>query len=258
MTEDKNAPAPGATPRSADELPTIDIAERAGERTGNPQVLHSRLFMQLLVFTSAGSAGSSDGLRQLAQSIGAHDMPAVLYEDVNDPRGIGVLSWSEDPSHFVTRLRPALHAADAAGLRQRHEFSMLGRTYATGYETDLRYWLLDRPRETVLNTTWPWAVWYPLRRVGAFGRLSGQERGAIMAEHGKIGRAYGAQDLAHDVRLACYGLDMNDSEFVIGLMGKDLHPLSHVVEAMRRTRQTAEFMQQMGPFFVGHAALRVG
>ncbi|HEX4352913.1 MAG TPA: chlorite dismutase family protein [Polyangiales bacterium] len=247
MSEDKRT----------DELPIIDVAERAGVHTGKPQELQTRLFMQLMVFSSDSAAIGGGTLRQLGQAIEAKQMPAVIYEDVNDARGIGVLSWSEDPSHFVTRLRPALQSVDT-GLRQRHEFSMLGRTYATGYETDLRFWLLDRPRQTVLNPSWPWAIWYPLRRVGPFARLDPHERGAIMSEHGKIGRAYGAQDLAHDVRLACYGLDTNDNEFVIGLVGKELHPLSHVVESMRRTRQTAEFMQQMGPFFVGHAALRVG
>jgi chlorite dismutase len=58
------------------------------------------------------------------------------------------------------------------------------------------------------------------------------------------------------VRLACHGLDANDNEFVIGLIGKALHPLSHVVQAMRSTRQTAEFIEQMGPFFVGRAVFR--
>jgi chlorite dismutase len=29
-----------------------------------------------------------------------------------------------------------------------------------------------------------------------------------------------------------------------------------VVQAMRATRQTAEFMEEMGPFFVGHALFR--
>ncbi|MGC4089308.1 MAG: chlorite dismutase family protein [Polyangiaceae bacterium] len=77
-----------------------------------------------------------------------------------------------------------------------------------------------------------------------------------MREHGGIGRAYGEADLAHDVRLACHGLDQNDNDFVIGLIGKSLHPLSHVVQAMRATRQTAEFMEQMGPFFVGRAVSR--
>jgi chlorite dismutase len=225
--------------------------------TGQPQELHSRLFMTLQVFTSDSRSDGASTLPRFADAIESQKMPAVIYEDVNDARGLAVLSWSEDPAHFVTRLRPALQAA-SSGMRQRQEFSMLGRTYATGYESDLRFWLLERPRQTALNPEWPWAVWYPLRRIGSFGRLEGRERGAIMSEHGKIGRAYGAQDLVHDIRLACYGLDTNDNEFVIGLVGRELHPLSHVVEAMRRTRQTAEFMQQMGPFFVGHAALRVG
>jgi hypothetical protein len=43
---------------------------------------------------------------------------------------------------------------------------------------------------------------------------------------------------------------------VIGLVGKDLHPLSHIVQTMRKTRQTSEFISQMGPFFVGRATFR--
>jgi chlorite dismutase len=58
------------------------------------------------------------------------------------------------------------------------------------------------------------------------------------------------------VRLACHGLDAKDNEFVIGLIGKELHPLSHVVQSMRSTRQTSEFISQMGPFFVGRAIFR--
>jgi len=243
--------------QGTEELPKVDVSERAGAHTGNPQVLNTRLFMQLLVFTGDKGAASRTAITVLSSELKNAQVPAVLYEDVNDPRGIGVLTYSEDPAHFVTRVRPALQVLDEEGLRLRSDFSMLGRSYATGFENDLKHWLLDRPRATVENEAWPWAVWYPLRRVGAFGRLTPQERGAIMAEHGKIGRAYGEQDLAHDVRLACYGLDASDNEFVIGLIGKELHPLSHVVENMRRTRQTAEFMQHMGPFFVGHAAARV-
>jgi chlorite dismutase len=257
MSDLKQPPAPSGA-RPSDGLPAVDVSERAGEHTGNPQVLHNRLFMQLLVFTTDDGATAARGLSEIARSIEKHDMPAVLYEDVNDPRGIGVLSWSENPADFVTRLRPALQSSEIAEMQQRREFSMFGRTYATGYESDLPFWLLKRPRQTVQNELWPWAVWYPLRRIGKFAQVEPRERGAIMAEHGKIGRAYGEQDLAHDVRLACYGLDANDNEFVIGLVGKDLHPLSHVVESMRKTRQTAEFMQQMGPFFIGHVKQRVG
>ncbi|MGB0680327.1 MAG: chlorite dismutase family protein [Polyangiales bacterium] len=92
---------------------------------------------------------------------------------------------------------------------------------------------------------------------GRFEQLTPADKGAILREHGLIGRAYGAQDLAHDVRLACHGLDSHDNEFVIGLIGKQLYPLSHVVQHMRSTRQTAEFIAQMGPFFVGHVCGRV-
>ena len=115
---------------------------------------------------------------------------------------------------------------------------------------------MQRPIDTARNEAWPWAVWYPLRRKGAFNQLSPREQGGILREHGVIGRAYGEKDLAHDIRLACHGLDTNDNEFVIALTGKDLYPLSHVVQSMRKTRQTAEYITQMGPFFIGHAIWR--
>jgi chlorite dismutase len=238
------------------ELPVIEISERAGQHTGNPQTLETRLFMQLLVFDCAPNFDSAHAVERVANELGELGVSAVIYEDVNAPRGLGILSWSQDPAHFVRKVRPALNAV-GPGLQLRPEFAMLGRTYATGYEPDLRFWLLERPVATVREERWPWAIWYPLRRKGGFNRLEGREQGAILREHGTIGRAYGAQDLAHDIRLACFGIDMRDNDFVIGLVGKDLHPLSHVVQSMRKTRQTAEFMEQMGPFFVGHVARRV-
>jgi chlorite dismutase len=130
---------------------------------------------------------------------------------------------------------------------------MVGRTYASGFEPDLTEWLLERPRRTVLNPAWPWAIWYPLRRTGAFARLAREEQGKILHEHATIGRAYGEADHAHDIRLACYGLDTSDNDFVIGLVGRALHPLSHLVQAMRRTIQTSEYIERLGPFFVGNA-----
>ena len=237
-------------------LPHVDVSERAGHHTGKPQVLETRLFMQLLVFDCALERDPVQALDRIESELAARRVGAVLYEDVNAPRGIGVLTWTEDPAHFVTRVRPALTAA-GEGLALRPDHAMLGRTYATGYEPDLRFWLLERPVTTACNAQWPWAVWYPLRRSGAFNRLEGREQAAILKEHGAIGRAYGAQDLVHDIRLACFGLDVHDNDFVIGLCGKELQPLSHVVQAMRKTRQTAEFMAQMGPFFVGHVARRL-
>ena len=220
------------TSRGEADLPQVDVAERAGHHTGNPQVLETRLYMQLLVFDCAPGLDPRAAVEVLVSELSAQRSPAVLYEDVNAPRGLGVLTWSEDPAHFVNHVRPALLTAGDR-LILRPELTMLGRTYATGYEPDLRFWLLQRPVDTVREERWPWAVWYPLRRSGAFARLEPKEQAAILREHGTIGRAYGAQDLAHDIRLACHGLDARDNEFVIGLIVKDLHPLSHVVQAMR-------------------------
>ncbi len=73
-------------------------------------------------------------------------------------------------------------------------------------------------------------------------------------EHGMIGRAFGEKDYGHDIRLACHGLDANDNDFVIGLIGKELHPLSALVQTMRGTKQTSTYIERMGPFFIGKVA----
>ena len=65
---------------------------------------------------------------------------------------------------------------------------MLGRTYSTGYEPDLEYWLLKRPIETVLNTDWPWAIWYPLRR-GSWSQ-SRHRRGWVSRPAEQKGRTF--------------------------------------------------------------------
>lgn len=235
----------------------VDVSERTKAFGGKPaQVMDRRLFMQLLVFECQGKLLPTQAIEVLAGGLTEQKAQAVIYADMNNPKGIALLSWSEDPSHFVAKVRPAFVHPGLSELKLDARQTMVGRTYSTGYEPDLQYWLLQRPVETVMNPEWPWAVWYPLRRSGAFERLEDRERGSILREHAEIGKAYGAANLAHDVRLACHGLDGNDNEFVIGLIGKELHPLSHVVQAMRRTRQTSEYIEQMGPFFVGHAAWR--
>jgi chlorite dismutase len=224
-----------------------ELHERGMNRDGSKQTLNRRLFMQLQVF---GGCPNADGL---VSDFRASGLEGVVYRDVNDPRGVGILTVSEDPALFVTRLRDLLNKGPFLELSQKHEYTMLGRSYASGYEQDLEDWLLTKPRRTAFNPEWPWAIWYPLRRTGAFAKLPHQEQGAILREHGMIGKAYGEADLAHDIRLACHGLDAHDNEFVIGLVGRELYPLSHVVQSMRKTRQTAEYIQAMGPFFIGHA-----
>ncbi|HKY21256.1 MAG TPA: chlorite dismutase family protein [Vicinamibacterales bacterium] len=224
-----------------------DIAERGGMKSGQPQRSDERLFMQLLAY------GGCRDSRAVAEALARAGIEGALYEDANDPQGIAVLSLTKDPNFFVNTLRPVLNSGPFLPLVAKPELTMLGRTYALGYEPDLPEAILHRPRRTVLNKDWPWVVWYPLRRSGRFAQLPPEEQRVILAEHGAIGMSYGAGDYAHDVRLACYGLDKNDNDFVIGLLGKDLYPLSHIVQAMRKTQQTSLYLDRLGPFFVGRA-----
>jgi hypothetical protein len=238
---------------------SVDTWERTKGYGGKPvQAMDRRLFMQLLVFECQGKLQPGQAIDGLAGGLREHGAGALIYSDLNNPRGIALLSWSETPEDFVTKVRPAFSHPALSELKLLPNQTMIGRSYSTGYEPDLEYWLLKRPVETALNPEWPWAVWYPLRRSGAFEKLEDREKGGILREHAEIGKAYGAANLVHDIRLACHGLDWNDNEFVLGLIGKELHPLSHVVQAMRKTRQTSEYIVQMGPFFVGHVAWRSG
>ena len=232
-------------------LPTIDVHEYGGKRDGARQMMNRRIFMQLLVFEADDADQEAS---ELAARLRHHHVPAVIYADAMDPRSLGLLTWSEEPSHFVAHVRPA---AQSKALRPRRDYCMIGRTYATGHEPDLEHALLRRAVENVTRDAYRWHVWYPLRRTGEFARLEPHDQSQILREHAQIGMAYGAQELAHDIRLACHGLDPGDNEFVIGLVGRELHPLSHLVQAMRKTRQTSEFIAKMGPFFVGYVLHRV-
>jgi Chlorite dismutase len=238
-------------------LPAIDVLEYGGKRDGARQSLDRRLFMQLLVLDTPAGRGADETAKRVADLCGRERIPAVVYADAMSPRGVGLLTWSDDPAHFVRKVRPLFVEDGLAQAVLRPGFAMVGRSYATGHEPDLEWTILRRPIENVTNQAYPWHVWYPLRRTAAFARLEPHDQSQILREHAQIGMAYGAQELAHDVRLACYGLDSADNEFVIGLVGRDLHPLSHLVQAMRKTRQTSEFIEKMGPFFVGYALHRV-
>jgi chlorite dismutase len=224
-----------------------DLSEKGGLKDGEPQRSDERLFMQLLAF--GGCADTAAVAAHVEQS----DLEGVVYEDVNDPRGVAILTLSRAPEAFVEQVRPVLNSGPCRALTLKPDYTMLGRTYSIGYEPDLHDSLIERPRRTVLNPEWRWAVWYPLRRSGRFAQLDDQEQRKILAAHGAIGMAFGAGDLAHDVRLACHGLDRADNDFVIGLIGKALFPLSAVVQSMRKTQQTSLYLDRLGPFLVARA-----
>lgn len=243
-------------------LPAIDVNEYGGKKDGVKQSVNRRLFMQLLVFrvppshdrgVSDGSKGAPEAIAvELTRLLRERKIPGVVYADTMDPRSLGLLTWSEDPAHFIRDVRPLFAESSFASVVLRDDFGMIGRTYSTGHEPELEWTLLRRPIENVTNEQYRWHVWYPLRRKGMFAKLEPIDQSHILREHAALGIAYGSQELAHDIRLACHGIDAGDNEFVIGLVGAELHPLSHLVQAMRKTRQTSEFIEKMGPFFVGY------
>jgi chlorite dismutase len=234
--------------RPDEERDEIDVVEHGKSAEGETTSLDRRLFMQLYAFGGARDTG------RLAEALAATHIGAVLYEDVNDPEGVAVLTLSESPDDFVTTTRRLFTDRPFAELQPKPELTMLGRTYALGHEEDLEETLVERPRRRVLDPDLRWAIWYPLRRSGSFERLSRKEQNAILMEHGGVGTAFGRAGLGYDIRLACHGLDRNDNDFVVGLLGPELHPLSIIVQRMRKTRQTSLHLERLGPFFVGRVA----
>src|SRR5574338_1073793 len=101
----------------------VDVREKGAGR----QVSDRRLFVQLLVWT-----GCPDG-KPLVAALERSRIEGVLYHDLNDPAGVGLLALHESPAFFATGLREVLRGEAFAGLRPRLELTMLGRTYASGF-----------------------------------------------------------------------------------------------------------------------------
>lgn len=229
----------------SNDLDSIDITEKGRSPSGEVITSDRRLYMQFLAYGGIKDASAMIDALEKAEIVGA------LYEDIHDPTGVGLVTLSESPERFIEEYRPILNDKPFSELTPKPEYTMLGRTYAIGYEPDLIEALITRPCNRVTDPKLRWAIWYPLRRSGSFEQLSTQEQNVILSEHGGVGRAFGRAHLGYDIRLACHGLDKNDNDFVIGLVGPDLTPLSMIVQRMRKTKQTSLHLERLGPFFVG-------
>src|SRR5439155_3488682 len=100
----------------------IDVQERGADG----QTSDRRMFMQLQAF--GGCLDAKPLLRVLESS----RIEAVLYQDVNDARGVGVLAISEDPLFFVTALCEVLNVVSFAGLVYKSEMMMCWLSYVSG------------------------------------------------------------------------------------------------------------------------------
>ena len=224
---------------------SIDISEKGRAKDGTVLSSDEKLFIQFLAF------GGCEDTVPLVSSLKKFGLDGALYSDLNDPYGVGLIVMSESPDYFVEDLREYLNQEPFNKLNYKPEFTMFGRTYTFGYEPDLHQTLINGPRTKITNKELQWAIWYPLRRSKSFETLSEEEQRSILGEHGKIGFKFGKAGYAKDIRLACHGLDKNDNDFVIGVLGKELYPLSAVIQAMRKTKQTSMHLESLGPFFIG-------
>lgn len=223
----------------------INISEKGRAKDGSPLSSDKRLFIQFMSF------GNCNDIRKVIKDLEKLSIKSALYNDINDFRGIGLVVMTEDPDQIIGELRDFLHKSYLCNLIHKTEFTMLGRTYSFGYENDLEKTLITGPQAKILNPDLKWAIWYPLQRSKEFETISPDQQRAILGEHGKVGFKFGKAGLATDIRLACHGLDKNDNDFVIGVLGKELFPLSAVIQYMRKTEQTSKYLEKLGPFFIG-------
>lgn len=251
---DGHAAGPEAPARAAADAPVAPagFSSPSTAEQGRGSTLDRRLYLNFRLFTACPDTTESAAALPTVML----DHPgtgAVVYQDWHDPRGIALLAFGECPAALQNLQHAVDHHEKWECLEPRYDRCLGGRSYSLGYETDLPETLLHKPVRRLQDLQRRWAIWYPLRRSGAFARLPQEQQREILAEHGGIGRAWGEAGLAQDVRLACHGLDINDNDFVIGLVGESLTPLSKLVQAMRGTVQTSTYLESIGPFFVGHA-----
>ena len=191
-------------------------------KDGQPQRSDERLFMQFLAF-----GGCPDAEPLAAAPRRRPGLPGVLYEDVNDPRGRRPADLRRRTlAFFLDRVRPLLNAAPFAPLVQKPELHDARTHVLARLRAGSRGCPAAPPAANGAQST-PGGGPSGIRfgAAGRFAQLPPEEQRVILAEHGAIGMSYGAGDYAHDIRLACHGLDKDDNDFVVGLIGKELYPL---------------------------------
>ena len=114
-----------------DEETKLDISEKGRNKDGTPISINRRLYMQFLAF------GGSDNDDSLTRDLKSAEFDSVLYSDINDPSGVGLLTLNESADFFTNELRQFLRKSSFRTLIHKLAYTMLGRTYSFGYESDL-------------------------------------------------------------------------------------------------------------------------
>ena len=122
-----------AAPKGRARLEPPDLSERGGLKNGAPQRSDDRLFMQLLAF--GGCRDAQAVARHLEQALSRRRAVrgperSAWHCGAGAGRRIPITSW--------TSVRPVLTSGPFESLVLKPDYTMFGRTYAIGYEPDLR------------------------------------------------------------------------------------------------------------------------
>lgn len=223
---------------------------------GTREQMNERLYVQLRVLDFTSAQGREEGLMAAEAALKRSALQFVVYKDVCSSTALGVLCWTKDPHQLATEFNDLICSLicvhdGVIAAEERSGWSMFGRTYSAGHEISLKDALFDRPIRHIKDSNCQYAVWYPMRRKATFYTQPPEDRCSMLLSHAAIGKSYSDIGAVHDVRLKCFGMDPHDNEFVIGLVSSNINSISRVVEDMRATRHTAEFVESLGPFFTG-------
>ena len=227
----------------------LSLAERGKTAEGAPQSLDRRLFVQLLAYTGCPDAAP------LAEAADQAGVGGVVYESAQDPQGVAVALFHEDPAFFVEDGRRLHTSAPFRDLAPLPALTMLGRTYSIGYEQDLLGTLVARPVKTMTNPdvvvgrVVPAPAERPVR-AGAARGAAADAHGARRDRPGVRGRRPTPTTSASRAT----GWTRTTTDFVAGLVGKSLFPLSKPSSSGcgRRARRPSS-SSRLGPFFAGRA-----
>jgi chlorite dismutase len=200
------------------------------------------LFVQLQVFDIEPAAGPRAIVSALSRRLREKRIDGVIYGDANDHRGIGLLTWASDPAAILENVHALLGGKRFSALTPRPGWVMFGRVSGESAE--------GLP-DVVLHAEQRWATWYPMRNKAEWGTLDQAKKAAAQKEHGAVAKEFVDSDKVSYVRLSCNGLDPEDNDHIFGLTATSLEDISLLQEAMRGTSQIANYVDKIGPVFVG-------
>jgi hypothetical protein len=197
------------------------------------------LFLQLLVFTDCVD------YKPLSLQLDRLPIDCLLFKDLRDPQGIGLLAFSDDPEHIASDLRDMLSSRLFRAFMLRHELTMTARTFGD----------IARAREELeaatRNREWPWAIWHPIKGTAALAALDEKLHAAAFGRMVDV-TGLGPSDFGR-VLLKGHGLDGHGNDFVQGFFGRHLHQLSAIIESTQRSPLHGELVSASGPYFVGRS-----